>query len=274
MMQRMARCQPGLRFLFVSLEQTRWEWFERARRIHRFYNLMDTDEDALDFWRNKLMLVDKNQLTQVELGSVLDDYEYRMGQPPDVVAVDYLGYYARAFKGERYERTSEAVMSLKELAKARGVVVLAPHQVSRMTKFGEEPDADAGRDSGVIEETADFMFSIWSADNAMPRTSGEEEHKTGEINLRIGKSRHGGRGSKIQFQFAPLSLTLVPRYGDAGNAALLQHARNELIYNARNETWQMAQERHSHVLPADLTSTGAEPLSTHITRSASLFGGT
>lgn len=238
---RLVKGQEDLKFLFVSLEQTRGEWFERARRIHRFYNLDSTDKGALDFWRNNLMLIDKNRLSEAELVSALDDYEYRIGSPPDVVFIDYLGYWAQSFKGERYQRTSDAVMTLKAIAKDRRLPIITPHQVSRLAKNGEEPDADAARDAGVIEETADFLFLLWTQDAQHGRSF---EEKSGLVHMRIGKSRHGGRGVKMDFQFAPISLALIPCH-NTSDPRLLQQARDELRYEREyHDTWEQAVYRH------------------------------
>ncbi len=243
MMQRMrqAKGQENLKFLFVSLEQTRGEWFERANRIHRFYNLNGTDDLSLDYWRENLMIIDKNRLTEAELLSALDDYEYRMGGPPDVVFIDYLGYWARSFKGDAYQRTSDAIMTLKAIAKDRRIPIITPHQVSRVAKYGEEPDADAARDAGVIEETADFVFILWTQDALHGRS---EQEKSGIIHMKIGKSRHGGRGVKLDYQFAPISLTLVP-VNNPSDKKNLQRARNELRFESEyHDTWEQAVYRH------------------------------
>lgn len=237
---RMVKGQEDLRFLFVSLEQTAGEWWERAKRIHRFYNLEATDDDCERFWENNLQIVEKNRLTEVELLSAVDDFEYRMGGVPDVVLVDYLGYWAQSYQGERYQRTSDAIMAMKAIAKDRMLRFITPHQVSRVAKDGEDFGADAARDAGVVEETADFLFTIWSPDNTLGRA---EEDKQGLVNLRIGKSRHGGRGQKVIFQWAPLSLTLVP-HSDGAVGDHLTMARNELAFDAQRDNWAQAVYRH------------------------------
>lgn len=234
----MVEGQEDLGFLFLSLEQTRSEWWERARRIFRFYNLDATDEDALDYWRDRLLIVDKNRLTMTELHGILDDYEYRTGKKRYIVMLDYLGYWSRAFKGEAYQRTSDAVMALKEVAKDRRIPLIAPHQVSRIAKYGEEPDTDAARDAGVVEETADFIWLLWSPDATLGRS---EEEKSGIVKLKIGKSRHGGRGVKIDLQLAPVSLALVP-HGQNVHTAM---ARRELEWERRyRDPWENVVYRH------------------------------
>jgi 5S rRNA maturation endonuclease (ribonuclease M5) len=235
---RMVPGQEDTGILFISLEQTRGEWFERARRIHRFYNLDATDHDCLDFWRPNLLIVDKNRLSMAEFHSVLDDYEYRQGRKPGLVCLDYVGYWARAFKGEPYQRVSEAIMALKEIAKERRIKLIAPHQVSRTTKYGEEPDIDSARDAGVIEETADYVLLLWSPDTQLGRT---EEDKSGIVKVKIGKSRHGGRGIKLDLQLAPISLTMVP-HGHSTHARMaVKELEWERKYHAK---WDEAVYRH------------------------------
>ncbi len=237
MFHRMCLIQPGLQILFISLEQTRGDWFERARRIHRFYNLKDRDEDVLDFFRPRLMMVDKNRISEEEMVACIEQYEFEAGRKPDLVAVDYLGYWARSFKGEAYERTGAAVMALKAIAKEHRIAIFAPHQVSRNTKYGEEMDADAGRDAGTIEETADFVFTLWSEDN---RSKITENEKSGVMKIKIAKSRHGGVGTLQQLQWAPLSLVLVP-FGDP----LVQQARDELVMAQSGDEFETAIYRHA-----------------------------
>jgi hypothetical protein len=204
---RMIPGQRDMKILFVSLEQTRGEWWDRARRIHRFYNLDATEADAADFWRNHIRLIDRNRLTEADLRQALDDYAYETGAMPDLMCLDYLGYFARSYRGEAYQRTSDAVMAIKGICKEYRIACITPQQVSRMGVDGQEIDPAAARDSGVIEETADFLLTMWSPDNAMGRAESERQ---GLIQARIGKSRHGGRGSLLSMQFAPVSLVMVP----------------------------------------------------------------
>ena len=208
-----------------------------ARKIWRFYNT-DGDDDACDaWWDEHILLVDKNRLRPEEFKQVLADYEIARGKIPAVTFVDYLGYYAQSFPGDRYSRTSDAIMSMKEVAKEARTIIVTPHQVSRLAKYGDEPDVDAARDAGVVEETADFMFVLWNPDATLGR---EEEEKSGVLNLRLGKSRHGGRGAKIAFQFAPISLTMVP-HGEPKHAAM---ARHELTLDKVHEKFDDVAKRY------------------------------
>lgn len=234
---RMIPEQENTKILLLSLEQTRGEWWDRARRIHRFYNINSTEQEAADWWADNILLVDQNRLTEPQLRQVLDDFEYQMGAMPGLVAVDYLGYWARSFRGEAYERTSAAAMALKAIAKEYRIPMIAPHQVSRVGRDGEEFGVDAGRDSGVVEETADFLLTMWNPDNTLGR---DEEEKTGQVHLRIGKSRHGGRGQLLTMQAAPISLAMVPE-----GEPLCARARQEIDWKRTyRSTWPEAVFRH------------------------------
>jgi hypothetical protein len=238
----MVPSQQDAKILFISLEQTRGDWFERAQRIWNFYNLgcdpAKVEQETLRYWRNRLLLVDKNRVSEDELLRSIEEYVLQMGSKPDLVAVDYLGYWAAGFKGkDRYERVSEAVSSLKAVAKSERVPIIAPHQVSRVAEFGSEPDIDAARDSGAVEETADFVFALWSPD----ATKGKQaDQRNGLVNLKIGKSRHGGKGDVVKLQFAPVTLAMVP-YDDHKLRTL---AHDELNYNIQRDTWKQAVFRH------------------------------
>jgi hypothetical protein len=238
--------QADLKILFVSLEQTRGEWWDRARRLHRFFDLDADEEDAARFWERNIMLVDRNRVTATELRQVLDDFAYQMGRLPDLMCLDYLGYWARSFKGEAYQRTSDAVMAIKGIAKEFLIPTIVPHQVSRIGIDGQEFGPEAARDSGVVEETADHLLTMWTPDNTLGR---DEEEKTGQIHLRIGKSRHGGRGVLLDMQFAPVSLVMVPE----GHPECAM-ARREIAWKREyRDNWDKVVYRHRTGFEGHLT---------------------
>lgn len=232
---------PDPRFLFCSLEQTRGEWFERARRIYSFHNpqipLSEVDRATLDFWANHIMLTDRNRMTKDDLIMAIEDYEYEMGTIPQFVAIDYLGYFARSSAGASpYERMTNAIMDLKEVAKEKRVIICAPGQFSRGVEFGVEPDLDKARESGAIEETADFAFGLWNEDT---RKGVEPSDRKGVLNWRILKSRQGGKGHKVEVQFGYCTLAMLPVV-DPRSVFL----RDELEYSAQGEEWDQAMMRH------------------------------
>jgi len=222
------------KIMFVSLEQTRNEWFERAMRVYKFYNLTATTKDVIDYYSGRFMIVDKNRVTEDELVGCVNEFEYELGSKPDVIAVDYLGYWARAFKGEAYERTGAAIMSIKKMAKDLQIPIITPHQVSRAADSARIALTDA-RDSGAVEETADFLFGLSPVYNTVPDDSGRGATKSvrsSQVALDILKSRHGGVGREIKFTWAPISLVLTP--GTEGLMA--RRAQNEYDWTERKDT--------------------------------------
>lgn len=240
--------QEDKKILFVSLEQTRGDWFERARRIWNFWNLdcppLDVNRETLDYWRDNILITDVNKMGVESLVSAIDDFQDHMGQLPDLVAIDYLGYWARSFKGvSKYEQVSEAIMSLKEVGKERRVPILAPHQVSRSQEFGKEVEVDSGRDSGAVEETADALFTLWNPDNQPGK---EVSERTGRVRLKIGKTRAGSKGRIADFQFGYLSLAMAP----LSNTQRVRMLSDEIDYDNRDDMahivdkWEAAMFRH------------------------------
>jgi hypothetical protein len=240
----MVPTQQDAKMLFISLEQTRGDWFERARRIWNFYNLdcdpQDVNKKAIEFWEPRLRLVDKNRISPDEFCTILSEYEEQMGKKPDLVAVDYLGYWARAFPGrDRYTQVGDAVMELKAIAKEFRIPIIAPHQVNRSAEFGEEFSIDQARDSGAIEETADFVMSLWNPDSLKGK---DEDNRTGTLNLMIGKSRHGGKGQKIKLQFGYMTLVVVPQEDEP----FARRARNEISWSLDSRlNWTDAIRAHA-----------------------------
>jgi archaellum biogenesis ATPase FlaH len=241
MFQRMSKEHPDAKILFLSLEQTRGDWFERARRLWNFYNVDCPDdevaEQSLNYWRDRLLIVDRNRVSEEQLLGCIDEFEIQMGEPPTVIAIDYLGYWASGFKASsRYERVTDAIMSLKAVAKERRVPIITPHQVSRMAEFGMELSIDQARDSGAVEETADLVLALWAPDTAAGRDPSEFENR---IVMKIGKSRHGGKGTLINLKFAPLTLTIVQE-----EERLAKWAAREGQYLKRAQSWQQAIANH------------------------------
>ena len=197
--------------LFLSLEQMKGEIANRFRRIGRYSQPWVTNESigkTLSLFR----VNDENRIPPEDIPFLLEEFEFETGMRPKLVVVDYLGYWARSFKGgSQYEQTTAAIMDLKNIAKREKIVIFAPHQVSRAGRRGEKLSLDFARDSGAVEETGDYVFAL----HAPSQQEGKEiQNMTlrdrADIRLDILKSRHGGAGKEIRLLFAPLSLAIVP----------------------------------------------------------------
>ncbi len=199
---------PGEPVLVLSLEQTKAEFINRLARIGRLYNV-GADEEEISRWYCNMRIVDENQIPPGDLPALIDEFIEEVGQPPRIMFVDYLGYWARSFKSSsKYEQVSEAVMELKRLAKDHQMAIIAPHQMSRVARHGQRVDLDTARDSGVVEETSDFVFGLYRPSD----DDGEVDYlRRAEVRLEVLKSRHGNVGRQVSMLWAPYSLALVWR---------------------------------------------------------------
>lgn len=214
MMQQMCMVpeQKDLKVMFYTLEQTGAQWFDRARKIWNFHNLdcepEKVNEEAAAFWEPRLRLVEKNRVSEDEILISLDDYRTEMGDHPDVVFIDYLGYLSRGYQGSQtVDRVSAAAQSLKGIAKEINRPIVAPSQASRKAEHGAEVGLDDARDSGEIENTADIAIALWSQDTMKGKSSHD---RTGELMTKLVKTRGPGKGKSLKFYFAPLTLVWVP----------------------------------------------------------------
>lgn len=203
--------------LLVTLEMTREEIIERLQRVFYFHHPRGTDADEQRAF-SRLMICDENRLAEADLEQLVAEFIEEVGEPPKVLMVDYLGYYARGFPGgTSYEKTSNAAMQLKAEAKKHRFVVITPAQVNRLSKEGKPIEGDGARDSGVVEETADFLVALWRPDDALTEESQAEP--SGKLKMEILKSRHGGKGRVFTLQMDLAYLAIVDDNTDAAARA-------------------------------------------------------
>lgn len=240
------------RVLHVTLENTVTEVFELLWRIYHFWH-----PAAEDFQITKslpwLRIVDANRLTGEDLATLVEEYTLDVGEPPEVLQIDYLGYLARGQRGSSpYEKVSEAVMQLKSMAKSHELAVIAPHQASRAAQEGQAFEGHEARDSGVVEETADFMFGLYrpgdAADKSRTLAHGAV---TSELHCQIIKSRRGGKGRVIKLASSPASLAIadyshshaVQRIQVETQAFNSGYTYEQIAASARSTAFQRAQLR-------------------------------
>ena len=204
--------------LFISLELTAAEVFEHLRRIHAFWFPTHTPAEMLAEYPY-LHIVEKNRLGQGSIGLLITEYERLMGRTPRLVIVDYLQYYARGFtRGtSQYDRVSDAIMELKAEAKDAGAGIIVPSQVHRGTEAGRPLTMDDARDAGTIEETADFVVSLYRPDTYIDKNADPDNPpmQNGHIHSGLLKSRHGNNGRVVKMRTSLMSLVVVDAISDA-----------------------------------------------------------
>jgi replicative DNA helicase len=157
-------------------------------------------------------IVEQNRIAPGDLNGYITEYEQITGRRPALVIIDYLQYFARSFRGNSaYDRSTDAVMELKAVAKEELVPIIAPSQVNRTAEAGKPLTLSHARDAGTVEETGDFVLSLYrpelvteKVDPNTPATA-----PTGNFNAQLLKSRHGGVGRVFNLRFSPMSLVIV-----------------------------------------------------------------
>ena len=209
-MMRNRLVDPEFKCLLVSLEQTRNEVFERLHRIHNFYFPGASVIDTVNYWKDNLLIIDKNRITEDELIDSIEQFTYEIKKPADKIIVDYLGYYARSFSGNAKERTGEAIMGLKRIAKDFETVIEAPVQANRTGEIGEAMSFDMAADAAEVEHTANIMMSLWKPEQKLQKDPSASDIVPGDVYTQIIKSKNGGSGTIARYHFTPLTLAMVP----------------------------------------------------------------
>ncbi len=200
----------GIPVLFFSLEQPLAQIYERTvqisteepgRRVEEGFLLekaADTLHSLVSHFYKSLYVVDEDMLTYEDLKEYIQvAARDKINQIPPLVCIDYLGRM-RGGRGTAYEVTSELARLLKKLAKELDIAILYLHQTSRMGKTGaEEISLDMARDSGVVEEAADFIIGMWRPDMNKPEFQENSEER---IVIAVLKNRKGRLG-KAEYKF-------------------------------------------------------------------------
>ena len=134
-------------------------------------------------------------------------------KPVRLVVIDYLGYINGGTKNEgRTERISRIAREVKELAKRLRCVVLLISQTSRSAGGGsEEVSLTDARDSGVIEDTADFLVGCWRPELRKGISFEEFAETQGLLWFRILKARRGMQDKfAVFFEGATISVLDLP----------------------------------------------------------------
>ncbi len=120
-------------------------------------------------------IADKDSMSVDDVRAALRAYEERYGHRPRILAIDYLGRMDGGY-GSPYEVTSRLAKAVKSIAKEFNVAVIVLHQVSREGGEGDqEVTLHMARDSGVVEEAADFVIGLWRPEMRKAAVDGRAE---------------------------------------------------------------------------------------------------
>lgn len=199
----------------LSLEMPGVEWAERQMAIYA-----DVQPEEVEKWAkgqrqlpvkefcnhmSSFVLCD-NSLQLNEISGVIAEARSKLGKQMRAVLIDYLGLIDA--RGDAYERISAVGKGLKELAKYERVAVVVAMQLSRAAGNGsEEVRLEMLRDSGVLEESVDFLLGCWRPEYANAYKPAEPNLK-GTMRVKILKNRKGPAGRVVDLRFKELSQRL------------------------------------------------------------------
>ncbi len=155
----------------------------------------------------------------VDVPCRVKDLEAAIAAQPDVrlVVVDYLGMIIPPRQGSLYEATSELARSLKRIAGAHRVAMIVLAQIGRQGETGGVPVTlrDA-RDSGAIEEAANYVLGLWRPDLA-EGNGGEpaEEGQPVALKARLLKNRSGPANKTVTLAMDLRTLRISDREASA-----------------------------------------------------------
>ncbi len=148
----------------------------------------------------------------------LRDIEAAIAAAPEtrLVVIDYLGMIIPARQGSLYEATSELARGLKRIAGAHRVSMIVLSQIGRQGESGGVPvTLNDARDSGAIEEAANYVLGAWRPDLA-ENAGAPADSQVVDLKIRILKSRSGQSWKTVTLAMDLRTLRITdPGTGDA-----------------------------------------------------------
>ena len=149
----------------------------------------------------RLVISERGGLNMERLDEEFKRSEVALGTTVRAVVLDYLQMMRGSnYRQKRYEQLATLTADLKEFAKRKDVLLVVLSQVGRGDAGGSGykcPSVQSARDSGTIEENADFVLGIWRPD----MKKGCSLDLAGIINARVLKGRNGGVNAQVALNF-------------------------------------------------------------------------
>lgn len=200
----------GMGTLVASLEMPGVEWAERQLAIAEDIAPEEVERWAKDeieidlqpfIKRMESVVLCDQSVELYELPLLLDEARARVNAPVRAIIIDYLGLLGVRGR-DAYERASTLGKGLKELAKQERVSVVVAMQLSRAGGDGStEVTLEMLRDSGVLEESLDFLLGCWRPGKSKELEPYERKRLENVMRVAILKNRKGKEGRVVDLQF-------------------------------------------------------------------------
>jgi replicative DNA helicase len=194
--------------VFFSLEMPRLQVWERQLQIaagidrHMVMYGYRTDrrkvpaDELVRELGDRMLIVDRSEIDLPRIKQfVRGATAAKLVKPVRFVAIDYLSLLDQgSAKQHLTERISVLARQIKQLAKELSVVVLLIAQTSRSAGDGsEEVGVLDARDSGAIEDSADYLVGCWRPELKKGITTERFCEVHGEMHFSLLKNRRGPR---------------------------------------------------------------------------------
>lgn len=211
--------------VFFSLEQLGAEIFERMAQQSTDMTNVEIEEGFatgdVDFIGHVSGAVTKefthtyvcteDRLTVGQVNTFIKAAEEKAGEKIRLVVVDYLGRM-KADGRDPYQRMSELAIGMKQVAKESECAVIVVVQANRAGGRGSvEITMDMARDSGQIEEAADYIVGMWKANKDDPNNNAGMTNPFGRevadgtgyypVIVSVLKNRKGETGCQLPLMF-------------------------------------------------------------------------
>lgn len=179
---------------FFSMEMSKATLIERIMQIRFGFSRADlvikraTGELNIDDFLRKYekVKVFSNVYSVDEVAAIVDKERLK------VVIIDYFQLMKNEEGLSIYEKATYKMQRLKEMAKNKHIVIFLMIQLSRKGEGGWEPvSIDMARDSGAIEENADFIIGLWNPSLHPSFQEKPDEDLKGKIFMKLLKNKRG-----------------------------------------------------------------------------------
>jgi len=201
----------GVPAVFFSLEMPREQALERLMQAamgltrHQveglgksgFKGLSPTQLAALESIRRCIAIVDRGKSSIADLDASMHEAAAILGRQPRLAVIDFLGLLGSGARNVAlYQRVSEASIDVKSFAKRHHVAVILLSQAGRdhdeaRSEGADHLSIDAARDSGQVEENADFLMTLWRPELRSTLNTEERAAKRGQLKGHLVKNRRG-----------------------------------------------------------------------------------
>lgn len=141
---------------------------------------------TIDAYNDKILLLNKDSLTIEQIETYFNIAAEK--NQISCILIDYLGYMNDCQAGTNYDKVSRIAKGIKALAKRLNTRIILLCQTSRAGEDGTVPvQLHHLRDSGAIEESADYILGIWHA------------YVDCRLHCEVLKGRTGSKGEKWDY---------------------------------------------------------------------------